>query len=160
MIVFASTETIILLFTGIFYTGLPGVNNNNRLMFDPQDWGEAHAIALGHAFGVKALLTDDTKKSGPRDYILKGVIEAIDTIAFWEVLILLSITDCLEAKMVNKIFNQVKQDGYTNLPKKEFHRVIFESLNRLKESNWFRETIRSRKSQDGWDESRKIRKLK
>lgn len=114
---------------------------DNKLLFDPKDWGEAKAIALGQALGVHALLTDDTKKSGPRYYILHEAIEAIDTISFWEVLLLLDLAGLLQEN-ITTVFEQIKETGYESKPKIFYPDCMNESLIRLKRSFWFMEWAR------------------
>ena len=123
--------------------------NDNRLLFDPQDWGEAKAIALGHATGALVLLTDDAKKSGPRDYILKGAIEAIDTIAFWEVLIMLYARGDLTPEGLVVAFDRIKEKGYTTPPKVTCNTAIPISINRLRKAKWFADWLVDNSIGDG-----------
>ena len=39
------------------------------------DSGELHAIALAKAFGIAALVTDDTKEFGPHDLLVRELIQ-------------------------------------------------------------------------------------
>jgi hypothetical protein len=114
---------------------------NNHILFNPKDRGEVRAIALGHALGATALLTDDTKKSGPRDFILKGFIEAIDTISFWETLLMLYLIGQYDALALKRFFEQVRQKGYDPLPKLDFRIEMSQSIERLSKAAWFQKWL-------------------
>lgn len=67
----------------------------NKLLYDPQDFGEAYAIALAETLGLVSVVSDDIKKGGPHYYLLHTTNGSIIPLAFYELLLL----DFLEEKI-------------------------------------------------------------
>lgn len=67
----------------------------NKLLYDPQDFGEAYAIALAETLGLVSVVSDDIKKGGPHYLLLHTTNGNIIPLAFYELLLL----DFLEGKI-------------------------------------------------------------
>lgn len=52
------------------------------------DRGEAYAVALSTVLGIEALVTDDAKRGGPHETLLKEYIEDVIPFCFYEILFL------------------------------------------------------------------------
>ncbi|WP_069651045.1 hypothetical protein [Caloranaerobacter ferrireducens] len=76
----------------------------NRYLFD---LGELYAIALAKAIGIAALVSDDTKKYGPHDTLLREIIEDVIPFAFYELLFLKYISSENTLNMLYEDFEAV-----------------------------------------------------
>lgn len=76
----------------------------NDLLFDT---GELYAVALAKAMGVAAFLSDDTKKFGPHDTLVRELIENVMPFAFYELLFLNYIGTDQTPEDLHKEFEEV-----------------------------------------------------
>lgn len=76
-------------------------------LFNPDDTGEAYAIALARTLGVMSIVTDDTKLGGPHATLMRLPESEVMPFAFYEVIILLFLTGKISAKEAVEKFNCV-----------------------------------------------------
>lgn len=76
-------------------------------LFNPDDTGEAYAIALARTLGVMSIVTDDTKLGGPHATLMRLPESEVIPFAFYEVIILLFLTGKISAKEAVEKFNCV-----------------------------------------------------
>ena len=93
----------------------------NDLLFDT---GELYAVALAKAMGIAAFLSDDTKKFGPHDTLVRGLIEDVIPFAFYELLFLKYIETDQTPEDLYKEFEKITSNSMQTNPMNFRSRMI------------------------------------
>ena len=81
----------------------------NQILYSPQDIGEVYAISLAQTLGVYSLVTDDTKRGGPYDFLLQFVDNDIMPFHFADVLILRYLFGLSDAEQTVSDFDAINE---------------------------------------------------
>ncbi len=92
-----------------------------KLLFDQ---GELHAVALAKVMGLCALISDDTKRFGPHDTLVKEQIKDVIPIAFYELLYLKYLIGELSVEGLFEEFNEVTSISMKDHPMNFVDRIM------------------------------------
>ncbi len=94
------------------------------------DTGELYALALARAMGMAAFLSDDTKKYGPHDLLVRELIDDIMPFAFYELLFLKYIETKQTPEDLHKEFKEVMTSSMSTHPM-DFRIRMFATVRRF-----------------------------
>ena len=113
--------------TGLDLARMGVKNLFNRYMEEYEflfDTGEQYAVALAKTIGIAALLSDDTKRFGPHDMLVRGLVEGVIPFAFYELLFLKYIkTDMTPEEMLYE-FEEVNANSMEKHPMNFRNRML------------------------------------
>jgi len=83
--------------------------HEEKILYNPQDMGEAYAISLARTLGLSALVTDDVKEYGPHFTLMRMPYGEIIPFAFYEILFLNYLEGITNAKDTAYLFRHICQ---------------------------------------------------
>lgn len=88
------------------------------------DMGELYAISLAKAMGLVAFVSDDTKREGPHETLVKELIEDVIPFAFYELLFLRYLLSSITLDQMYEDFQEVNVKSMNQYPMNFKNRML------------------------------------